>query len=93
MPLSIRNLGLLYLLDFHRKFFIPSNTEELLDIVSGYMTNSASTIDSRHLMEGVCIRLEGETGTEVLKEKNYLFGVLEGYLKEQDTYVDQEEIN
>jgi len=74
-------------------FFIPETTKELEEKVYGFLKDSPSTLDNRHLMEGVCARLESKDGIKVLKEKNYLFGVLEGYLKEEESYVDNEEIN
>ena len=74
-------------------FFVAENTEELVEVVNSHMTNSNSTIDNRHLLEGVVVRIESPQGVTVLKEKNYLFGILEGYLKELDSYVDAEEIN
>ena len=60
-------------------------------VVKSLVTDMSSSLDERHLMEGVCIRIENSQGTLVLKEKNYLFGVLEGYLKENKDYVDVEE--
>lgn len=74
-------------------FFIPSSIEDIQKVVDSLLTDSPSTIDNRHLMEGVCIRLESPTETLVLKEKNFIFGVLEGYLKEDANYIDTEEAN
>lgn len=54
----------------------------------------ASTLDERHIREGVVIRVEGADGkTGFLKSKSFEFGVLEGYLKVADDYVDLEEIS
>lgn len=50
-----------------------------------------SLLDSRHIREGVVVRWESEHGTGWLKSKSFVFGVLEGYLKESDEYVDAEE--
>ena len=58
-----------------------------------YLEEGPSTLDERHIREGVVIRIErpdGEVG--FLKSKSFTFGVLEGYLKNLDDYVDTEEI-
>lgn len=52
-----------------------------------------STLDSSHIREGVVVRWESPSGTGWLKHKSWVFGVLEGYLKGDDTYVDTEEIS
>ena len=42
--------------------------------------------------EGLVCRVDNEYTTPMfLKEKNFFFGVMEGYLKSDDTYVDTEE--
>ena len=47
----------------------------------------------KHISEGVCIRLEKADKIQVLKNKSFVFKVLEGIAKESDTYQDIEEIN
>lgn len=45
-----------------------------------------------HPTEGVCIRCDnGSLKAKIYKHKSYTFGVLEGYIKDKDTYVDTEE--
>jgi RNA ligase-like protein len=73
--------------------FLTINVNEIEDAVRRWIVDSSSLLDERHLMEGVVIRIESSEGTKIYKEKNYLFGLLEGYLKESDDYVDTEEIN
>jgi hypothetical protein len=51
-----------------------------------------SRLDPTHPEEGVVIRYESEVGTGWLKHKSFVFGCLEGYLKERDDYVDLEEV-
>lgn len=49
-----------------------------------------------HIREGVVVRfepLDGYTTPIVLKSKSRLFGLLEGYLRESDDFVDMEEVN
>lgn len=50
-----------------------------------------SCLDNRHVVEGVVLRYESPQGTGWLKYKTYAFGVMEGYLKDRDDYVDTEE--
>ena len=50
-----------------------------------------SWTDPSHIREGVVIRIESEEGITWLKEKSWVFGVLEGYLKDKEDYVDTEE--
>lgn len=53
-----------------------------------------SLLDSSHIREGVVIRLEKASGkTIALKHKSFTFGILEGYLKQDDNYIDAEEIS
>ncbi len=61
--------------------------------VAELLTNDASCIDSRHMREGVVVRIESEHGMQVYKQKNHLFLVLEGIAKEADSYIDTEEAN
>lgn len=51
-----------------------------------------SVLDARHIREGVVVRWESEHGIGWLKNKSFVFGVLEGYLKESDEFVDTEEV-
>jgi hypothetical protein len=52
-----------------------------------------SKLDSRHMREGVVLRIESSQGIQHVKSKSFEFGVLEGYIKEQDDYVDTEEVS
>jgi hypothetical protein len=55
------------------------------------MGEDPSTVFPMHLREGVCIRIDGESLTpKFLKQKGYLFKVLEGIIKDSGT-VDTEE--
>lgn len=62
-------------------------------IVNGPKGSEAlpSTVDARHPIEGVVVRVESEHGTQWLKHKSVAFGILEGYLKDRDEYIDTEE--
>ncbi len=72
---------------------LTSDIVKLDNWVQSFMVDSSSFLDERHLMEGVCIRIENSEGVKIYKQKNFLFGVLEGYLKEDVSYVDTEEVN
>lgn len=50
-----------------------------------------SVLDPSHIEEGVVVRYECNWGIGWLKHKSFLFGVLEGYQKESDDFVDEEE--
>jgi hypothetical protein len=50
-----------------------------------------SSLDKRHIREGVIVRWESEHGTGFLKNKGHAFKVLEGIVKDSDGYVDMEE--
>lgn len=54
-------------------------------------TEGPSTLDPSHMREGVVLRVESPEGTSYIKNKSWNFGVLEGYIKDSDTYVDVEE--
>jgi hypothetical protein len=56
------------------------------------LTEGSSSLDARHIKEGVCLRIEDAEGhVYVFKNKSWTFGVLEGYLKNNDDFVDPEE--
>jgi hypothetical protein len=50
-----------------------------------------SRLDPNTLREGVVVRVEHPGGIDVYKNKSITFGLLEGYLKESDDFVDTEE--
>ncbi len=58
-----------------------------------YTTNEDSKEFPQHIREGVCIRIENGSVTPILlKNKNFIFKVLEGIVKDTNT-VDIEESN
>lgn len=53
-----------------------------------------STLDNTHIREGVVVRVEKANGKmKCYKHKSFEFKVLEGILKQDDNYVDTEEIS
>lgn len=57
------------------------------------LTEGKSTLDVSHIREGIVLRVESSRGIEYIKNKSWLFGVLEGYIKDNTEYVDMEEIS
>jgi hypothetical protein len=49
-----------------------------------------STLDSRHIKEGVCVRIEGGINNRTTKFKSFEFKVLEGIVKDSGV-IDSEE--
>jgi len=56
------------------------------------ITNHSSTLSSKHIMEGVCIRVDHEDSFATYKYKSFDFCHLEGIAKNSEHYVDIEEI-
>lgn len=50
-----------------------------------------STLSRNTMREGIVIRVDNVYGTRWMKNKSFTFGVLEGYLKDNEDYVDTEE--
>ena len=49
-----------------------------------------STLDGKHIREGVCVRIEGGLNNKTFKFKSFEFKVLEGIIKDSGV-VDTEE--
>ncbi len=73
--------------------FFGGDIRQLQSVVED-LTDGPSTLDPRHIREGVVVRVESAvTGTRWLKNKSFTFGVLEGYIKEREDHVDLEEVS
>lgn len=84
-------LGADHVEDLVPPFTYDGDVEALSALVEG-LTDGPSTVDPSHIREGVVVRAETPHGdTLVLKNKSFDFGLLEGYLKEADDFVDLEE--
>lgn len=66
--------------------------KDKLDALIQSHTEGQSLIDPRHMREGVCIRVESRDGMRIYKEKSWSFRVAEGIVKDNDSYIDSEEI-
>jgi len=75
----------------YRRFLYDGDTEALMR-ACGVVADGRSTLDSRHLREGVCLRVEDQDLSAIYKYKSYWFAELEGISKNSDDYVDPEEV-
>lgn len=67
-------------------------TAMLRHMVESY-TEGCSTLDTTQIREGVVLRVESSKGIQHIKNKQWAFGVLEGFWKEQTEAVDLEEVS
>jgi hypothetical protein len=86
-------LGLSYVPEYGNQLMFWAHEREELLALTADLGEGASTLDPRHIREGVVVRVDDPLGdTRFLKAKSHTFGVCEGYIKEDDDYVDTEEI-
>jgi len=57
------------------------------------LTDGPSILSTAQIREGVVVRVESKDGVSQLKQKQFAFGVLEGFWKEQEEAIDLEEIS
>lgn len=71
--------------------FVINDAEHVKDWLNTRLPEFADGKDliGNHPREGVCIRVDDE----IFKYKSFTFGVLEGYIKNDENYVDAEEIS
>lgn len=91
-----RELGIKHVPELAAPMVVSAvNREVVPHIVFNITENSTeplpSTLDKRHIREGVVVRWESERGTGFLKNKGFAFKVLEGIVKDDETIVDMEE--
>jgi hypothetical protein len=70
--------------------FIYTTEEDFMARIQKWL-DIPSTIDSRHIIEGVVVRALNATGFRVAKEKSWGFKVLEGITKDEAAVPDMEE--
>lgn len=56
------------------------------------LTEGPSTLSPTQIREGVVVRVESKVGTTHIKNKQWAFGVLEGFWKEKEDNVDPEDV-
>lgn len=78
-------------------FFWNENINMMLNYLNSLVesyTEGSSTIDPTHIREGVVLRIDPPIGKSYwLKAKSFTFKLCEGMIKEDDNYVDMEEIS
>lgn len=72
--------------------FIYDGNKDRLNAYVESLLEGESLIDGTHMREGVCIRVENKHGHRTYKEKSFSFKLAEGLIKDNDSYVDMEEI-
>ena len=83
-----KELGVAYVPVLSVDMFI---TTDILDTMVAERIEGSSTLDTSHIREGVCIRVEDESGMRVFKAKSYEFKLMEGIIKSDENYTDMEE--
>lgn len=73
------------------RFIYNGDEESLIERVDS-LSDGEDPIDTRHVREGVCVRVDSSEW-RAYKHKGWTFKVLEGIAKENDDYVDQEEVS
>lgn len=83
--------GVKYVPEMTDAFIFDGDYDKLNELVES-LSDGVDPIDSRHVREGVVIRVDMPNGNmEFMKSKGFTFKVLEGILKLDDNYVDTEE--
>lgn len=76
---------------YKNPFLYDGNVRDLQELVNSLL-EKPSIIDPSHIEEGVVLRVEQPDGDiKYIKQKSFAFGVLEGYAKLDDNYIDAEE--
>ena len=66
--------------------------EELLNLCK-YHADGPSLLSNKHIREGICVRVEHPEYNTILKYKGYHFADMEGILKNDQEYIDPEDIS
>jgi len=86
------------------RFEFDGDVEKTLARINSFLANDKcvpSTVDSSHIIEGVCVRVElpsndildSKIGTwTVFKHKSFVFGLLEGYNKEKEIVETEDQV-
>ena len=65
------------------------HSDKIMELAN-ILVEGSSTLDQRHIREGVCVRFEDMGKTETMKHKSFIFKVLEGIAKVEEV-ADMEE--
>jgi hypothetical protein len=84
-------LGVKYVREVEPPSFVNEESDrEGLMSLAGLLAEGPSLFGD-HIREGIAIRIEHEKWFGILKAKSFTFGLLEGYLKEDESVIDREE--
>jgi hypothetical protein len=85
-------MGALHVMEAEPPFHYCGDSDRLVKWAKEFCEGK-DPIGKDHPREGICLRVEGQDGkTRIFKQKSFTFGVLEGYLKSDDSYIDPEEV-
>lgn len=87
-----KELGLDYVPILKDSFIYDGDKDKLLNLCKE-LAEGPDLIDPRHPREGVVVRIEAPGQDNHLKLKGFWFRVLEGLVKGEPTYVDEEEVS
>jgi hypothetical protein len=68
---------------------VDVNLPERIEKFADAHVQGASTIDSRHIKEGIVLRVEGTSCPKTYKHKSFEFKVLEGIIKPETASIDE----
>lgn len=85
------SLDLDYVPVLKKPFIYDGDKEKLLKLCEE-LANGPSTLDSRHLREGIVLKVEHPGYNKSYKFKSFDFLVLEGVIKDNEAYTDEEEV-
>ena len=74
------------------RFIYDGDRDRLNALVDSYSEGN-SVLDDSHIKEGVCVVIEAPNKFQTIKNKGFDFISLEGYTKDDKSYVDLEEIS
>lgn len=72
-------------------FEYDGDKDKLVSLIES-LSNGDSTVDSSHIREGVCVRIDGSKW-ECFKNKSFTYKVLAGIAQEKSDFVDPEDLS
>lgn len=91
MVTRAKELGIQVVPELKAPFIYNGDPKALVELCDE-LIKGHSTLDERHIKEGVVVRIEAPNKETFLKHKGFNFIVLEGRCKENNDYIDAEEI-
>lgn len=72
--------------------YVTIGREDLIPLVAE-LTEGRSVLDPNQIREGVVVRYDRDTGPKFTKSKSWNFNWYEGKIRDNDDYIDTEEVN